>query len=298
MIKFFSNKTLGRRPVFILSNFFAVAGNIGSALAGNIHTLIGVQIISAVGAAAAYALGVGIISDIFKDHEKGRALSWNAAMNPYSMAVAPLVGGVLTQYFGWRSIFWFFVIAYSLLWIAIVILLPETSNSEQRSDNKAITSYDNEKNKLETTKKKRRMINPFSSLKLLRFPNMLMVCVYLGIIGFTNNVMGISFAWAYSNEYHFTSTLVGFFYLAGLIGNTAGTWLGGCMSDKIYMRRVTKAQENNQEIFPEMRLSQLGVFMGIFSMACSFVTYGWCIEKQVHFSVGIICQVFGKDCLF
>ena len=86
--------------------------------------------------------------------------------------------------------------------------------------------------------------------------------------------MGISFAWAYSNEYNFTSTLVGLFYLVGLIGNTAGTWLGGWMSDRIYLRRVTEAQENNQEIFPEMRLSQLGVLMAAFSMAGSFVTYG------------------------
>ena len=106
--------------------------------------------------------------------------------------------------------------------------------------------------------------------------------------------MGISFAWTYSTEYQFTSTLVGLFFLAGLVGNTAGTWLGGWISDRMYMRRVTKAKENDQEIFPEMRLSQLGVLVAAFSMAGSFVTYGWCVEKHVHFSVGVISQVFGK----
>ena len=91
------------------------------------------------------------------------------------------MGGALTQYFGWRSIFWTFAIAYGVLWIAIVVLLPETNTSAQQQPDKVVNSNGKKKNISETTKEKR-MINPFSSLKLLRFPNILMVCMYLGIM--------------------------------------------------------------------------------------------------------------------
>ncbi|KAI9248257.1 major facilitator superfamily domain-containing protein [Phascolomyces articulosus] len=278
----------GRRLIFIISNAFIVIGNIGSALAINIGMLIGLQLVSSVGLAATYALAVGIINDIFKDHEKGKALSWNAAMNPYSMAIAPLIGGALTDHFGWRSIFWLFVIAYSLLWISIIILLPETNLYAR----KQLDTDGTEEKEEASQKKKKSIINPYASLKLLKFPNMFMICAYLGLMGFTNNVMGVSFAWTYSTQYHFSSTLIGIFYLAGLAGNTAGTWLGGYMSDRLYMRRVTTAKENNQQVYPEMRLSQPGVLAAAISMTVAYVAYGWSVEKHAHFSIGITSQVF------
>ncbi|KAI9492929.1 major facilitator superfamily domain-containing protein, partial [Zychaea mexicana] len=275
----------GRRPVFTVSNIFLIIGNIGSALSINIGMLIGFRVTMAIGSAASNALGAGIIIDVFEDHEKGKALSWYASIKILSVMCSPLLGGAMAQYLGWRSIFWLFVTSYGLLGLTILIFLPETNHyALQKQIEDAVDAEISSSSKKKSWAK---MINPFSSLKLLRFPNMLLCCLYLGVI--------ISFTWAYSTQYHFSSTMVGLFYLAGIAGNTAGTYLGGLMSDRIYMRRVGKAKEEDKQVYPEMRLSQSILFVAAFSMATLFSAYGWCIQKDVHFSAGIVCQGLGKS---
>ncbi|KAI9492927.1 major facilitator superfamily domain-containing protein, partial [Zychaea mexicana] len=275
----------GRRPVFTVSNIFLIIGNIGSALSINIGMLIGFRVTMAIGSAASNALGAGIIIDVFEDHEKGKALSWYASVLSYCAAIAPLLGGAMAQYFGWRSIFWLFVISHGLLGLIILFFLPETNHyalQKQIDQEQIDDAVDAE---ISTSSKKKsweKMINPFSSLKLLRFPNMLLCCLYLGVM-------------YVSTQYHFSSTMVGLFYLAGIAGNTAGTYLGGLVSDRIYMHRVGKAKEEDKQVYPEMRLSQSVLFVAAFSTAALFSAYGWFVQKDVHFSAGIVCQGLGKS---
>ncbi|KAI9270767.1 major facilitator superfamily domain-containing protein [Phascolomyces articulosus] len=169
----------GRRRVFIASNTFAVLGNIGSALSINIGMLLGFRVICSIGSAASNALGVGMINDVFRDHEKGKALSWFDAVSSYRMAIS----------------------------------------------------------------------------------------------GFTHYTMGVSFAWAYSTQYQFTTTMVGLFYLAGLPGSTIGTYLGGMISDRVYMSRVERANKIGNQIYPEMRLDLPGLLVAVASLLTSFVVH-------------------------
>ncbi|KAI7850930.1 major facilitator superfamily domain-containing protein [Circinella umbellata] len=279
----------GRKFAFIASMIFSVIGNCGSALSFNIEMLIGFRVISAIGAAASYTLGVGMINDVFKDHEKGKALSWYVCANSYCAACAPFIGGLFTQYMGWRSIYWSLVIGYSFVGLVSIVSFVETNpfviNEKRRQQKK--------KNWMNRIKEHSKM-NPFASLKLLKFVNILFCCVYLGWMGFVNNSVDISFTWAYSTQYHFSSTLVGLFYMCGLVGTTIGSFIGGMMSDRIYMRKIERAKEANNPIFPEMRLSKSSLFIAAFIMATSFCGYGWSVEKNIHFSAGIIFQAFAQ----
>lgn len=73
-----------------------------------------------------------------------------------------------------------------------------------------------------------------------------------------------------------------------------GGIVGGRMSDKIYNRRVAKARETEQEIYPEMRLGGPLFYASIVLQLFGFIAYGWCIEKNVHFAWGLVCQFFSK----
>ena len=70
------------------------------------------------------------------------------------------------------------------------------------------------------------------------------------------------------------------------------------MSDRVYMRRTEKAKLNDDPIFPEMRLSQSWILFAVLSMTLSYIGYGWSLEKNGHFSIGIVCLVFGKFILY
>ena len=88
--------------------------------------------------------------------------------------------------------------------------------------------------------------------------------------------------------------MVGLCYLSGLAGTTTASYLSGLLSDRLYMRRVKKANDSNSQIFPEMRLSQWILLIAAGIMAGSLVGYGFSIEKNIHFSAGIIFQTLGK----
>lgn len=75
-----------------------------------------------------------------------------------------------------------------------------------------------------------------------------------------------------------------------MIGGIAG----GRMSDKIYNKRVARARAAEQEIYPEMRLGGPLFYSSILLQLLGFTAYGWCIEKNVHFAYGLVCQFFSK----
>lgn len=74
-----------------------------------------------------------------------------------------------------------------------------------------------------------------------------------------------------------------------------GGVVGGKISDKLYTKSMLTAKENNQETYPEMRLGLVFFFAAIILQLLAFVAYGWCVEKDVHFAYGLVCQFFSKS---
>lgn len=56
-------------------------------------------------------------------------MAWSQLGVTLGPALAPFIGGLLSQYLGWRSIFWFLVIVAVVMVIVVAIFLPETSRN-------------------------------------------------------------------------------------------------------------------------------------------------------------------------
>ena len=52
-----------------------------------------------------FGTGVAILTSVFPVGERGRALGINVAAVYLGLSLGPFLGGLLTQHFGWRSIF-------------------------------------------------------------------------------------------------------------------------------------------------------------------------------------------------
>lgn len=68
--------------------------------------LIMFRIVQGIGAAFIFSNGSAILSDSFPESERGRALGINQIAIVIGSVIGLVLGGVLTSYLGWRSIFW------------------------------------------------------------------------------------------------------------------------------------------------------------------------------------------------
>lgn len=95
----------GRKRIFTLGIVIYVMSSLLSALSNSAAMLISLRILTGVGGAMIYGTGVAILTSVFPLGERGRVFGINVAATYLGLSGGPFLGGVLTQFFGWRSIF-------------------------------------------------------------------------------------------------------------------------------------------------------------------------------------------------
>lgn len=116
----------GRRPVYLFTLSIGLASAIGSAKAKSYGTLILARVFNGSGAATAFVLGAGTISDLCFMHQRGKAMGLYTVMSTNGAHLAPIVsptgrffflatrmiiidfkiGGYVARSHGWRWCFW------------------------------------------------------------------------------------------------------------------------------------------------------------------------------------------------
>lgn len=98
---------IGRRKVFMAGLVLFTVGSALCSLAPSLETLIAFRMVQAVGGSMLNPVAMSIITNTFTDpRERARAIGVWGAVVGISMAAGPVVGGLLVDSVGWRSIFW------------------------------------------------------------------------------------------------------------------------------------------------------------------------------------------------
>ncbi|ARS50325.1 major facilitator transporter [Ectopseudomonas mendocina] len=93
---------LGRRPVLLAGLSLYLLASLGMLLAENIQMLIAARVLQGFGACAALVLARAIVRDVWQA-EAGPALALTVLGMFTAIVLSPLLGGLLTQYGGWRA---------------------------------------------------------------------------------------------------------------------------------------------------------------------------------------------------
>ena len=121
----------GRRGVIIGSQVLYVLASMGCALSGSITAFLGFRALQGFAASGGFIAGRAMIRDAHDERDAHRAMSQVTLVFAIAPAVAPVLGGWLHDYFGWRSVFWFLGL-FSVLLSLMTIKINETLPPEHR----------------------------------------------------------------------------------------------------------------------------------------------------------------------
>lgn len=95
----------GRKKIFATGLGVYTVGSILAVFAHSAAVLVGLRVLQGLGAAMFVTTGMAIITSIFPPNKRGRVIGIYVAAVYVGLSVGPFAGGLLTNYFGWRSIF-------------------------------------------------------------------------------------------------------------------------------------------------------------------------------------------------
>ncbi|WP_189097450.1 MFS transporter [Streptomyces kronopolitis] len=118
---------LGRRRVFLVGLVVFAVGSLLCSLAPGLGWLVVFRMVQAVGGSMLNPVAMSIITNTFTEpRERARAIGVWGGVVGISMAAGPVVGGLLVQTVGWRSIFWINVPIGALAIFLTLRYVPES----------------------------------------------------------------------------------------------------------------------------------------------------------------------------
>ena len=96
---------IGRRKVFEMGLLCFSLSSILCGFATSGAILIGLRFLTGLGSAMQFGTSMAILTAVFPSQQRGKALGINTAVVYTALATGPLLGGLLTHYFGWQSLF-------------------------------------------------------------------------------------------------------------------------------------------------------------------------------------------------
>ena len=176
----------GRRPIYIASTLLGFASALGCAYTKTYGQLLVARVFNGF-FPAGFALAAATVTDLFFYHQRGRAVGFYTITMTTGSHLAPIVGGLIAQFCGWRWIFKFLAIIDAVMVIVTFFCLPETLyiRPRQPTDSKQTLSPTPPRFTKDIYRRKMSLYHPqaavhlrptqfiLSSLKMARYPSVI-----------------------------------------------------------------------------------------------------------------------------
>ncbi len=118
----------GRRRLFLVGLLISTGASFLGGFATSVPMLIISRALQGAGAGMSFNNSVAILTSVFPPEERGKALGVSQSGTYLGLSLGPLIGGVMTEHFGWRSLF----LLSGCLGVVLIILVFQGLKAEWR----------------------------------------------------------------------------------------------------------------------------------------------------------------------
>ncbi|RFU28828.1 hypothetical protein B7463_g7510, partial [Scytalidium lignicola] len=298
----------GRRPLYIGAFIVYMGANIGLALQTSYAALMVLRLLQSAGSSGTISLAYAVVADVSTSAERGRYVAYVSAGALLGPAFAPLIGGLLIQFLGWRSVFWGLTIFAGAILIVFLFFFPETSRRivgngsiPPQPWNMSILTYINTRGKPKNTTtippRGFGFPNPIEALKVFLDPESCLVLTVGGIMVAGFQMVNANLSEQLQNQYGFNAIQVGLCYIPLGAGCLLATEVGGRLVDWNYRRQgklhgfTVQKQGKMDEDFP-LELARIQILMpSVCICTVSILIYGWVLQERTNLA-GPLVMVF------
>lgn len=297
------SEVYGRRPALHVTNIWFLIWNIACGFANTKGLLIAARLLAGFGASAIYALGSGVLGDLWSAEQRGRSLGLYILFPLLGAATGPILGGFITEYTTWRWIFWGTSIFQFAMVVLSIPLFHETHAAtilKRRAEQLRHTTGDT---KYHTADEELGQGQPLSwvlrrslsrPMRLLVFHPVIQVqaCLSGFSYGITYFVLS-TFSNLWTSQYHEAISISGLHYISMCLGEVAGAELGGPLMDIVFRKMKQRA---NGIAIPEFRVPVM--LPGAVLAPLGLLIYGWAAQKHADWiivDIGAFVLSFGMQ---
>ena len=231
-------------------------------------------------------------------------------------SLGPVLGGVLSAFLGWRSIFWLLTIFAAVFLTLYVILVPETCRSivgngsipppalnrtvfqvYQRS--KAPNSRESDVLEPHISKKPIRFPNPLATLKICLEKEAGILLLYAGIISAGLATITTGLPSQLHDIYHFNDLQIGLSCIPMGVGSCLSAITVGRLADWNYKQHATrlgvsvdKRRQQDLSDFP-IEVARLQIALPLVGLAsATLIAYGWVLQTAQQLAAPLILLFF------
>ncbi|KAI2641281.1 major facilitator superfamily domain-containing protein [Xylaria nigripes] len=316
----------GRRPAYILCFVIYIAACIGCALAPNYGALLALRALQSAGSSATVSLCQAVVADVITSAERGSYVGITSLPSVLAPSLGPVIGGVISQYLGWRWIFWFLAILAGTVGTLHLLFLPETCRQivgdgsirphafyrtfwqllKDARRTKKRNADDRGDADGESSKKNLRIQRPklTRTLFILFEKEMFLLLMYGSLIFAGFYAVSTAIPTQFSVIYGFDGVKIGLIYLPIGIGSIVSVFLVGKLANWNYRRHCKKlgipydrSRQNDMSEFPieQARLQICIPFVGLFTVV--IIGFGWAVQFQAHLAAQIVILFLFGGCI-
>lgn len=117
---------VGRRRVVLVALAGYVLASVGCAMAQSMETFLAMRTAQGMTAGAGTVIARAVVRDLYAGNEAQRVMGMMMMMFGAAPAFAPIIGGLLHDLAGWRSVFVFLALFGLAVWTFTYLRMPET----------------------------------------------------------------------------------------------------------------------------------------------------------------------------